>query len=94
MQEKLTRIPGLMLLGALSVVAAEKPASDNLTAPWEPCVKALGAAAYDTQATGHLAGTTDRLYIMYYGPQGYFDRRGCDIRAAVYTGGLMDLQSK
>ena len=37
---------------------------------------------------GEVLKVADRLYIMYYGPQGYFDRRGCDIRAAVYAGDL------
>jgi hypothetical protein len=31
------------------------------------------------------------LYIMYYGPQGYFDRKDCDIRLAIYSGELNDL---
>lgn len=43
---------------------------------------------------GEVLKVADRLFIIYYGPQGYFDRRGCDIRVAVYTGDLKDLQSK
>ena len=57
MQEKWTLMAGLMLLGALSAAAAEKPSGDNRAAPWEPCVRTLGAAAYDTQAVRRLAGT-------------------------------------
>lgn len=29
---------------------------------------------------------TDDLYLMYYGPDGYFDQKSCDIRLAVYRG--------
>ena len=43
---------------------------------------------------GEVLKLADRLYIMYYGPQGYFDRRDCDIRAAVYAGDLMELKSR
>jgi hypothetical protein len=30
----------------------------------------------------------DQLYFMYYGPDGYFDQKGCDIRLAVLSGTL------
>lgn len=33
---------------------------------------------------------TNDLYLMFYGPDGYFDQRGCDIRLAVLKGGLKD----
>lgn len=31
------------------------------------------------------------LYLMYYGPQGFFDRSNCDIRLAMYKGKLTDM---
>jgi len=31
------------------------------------------------------------LYLMYFGPNGYFDRKDCDIRLSVYNGKLSDL---
>ena len=34
---------------------------------------------------------TDGLYLMYYGPLGYFDAMDCDIRLAVFAGKLDDL---
>lgn len=34
------------------------------------------------------------LYYMYYGPDGYFDQKGCDIRLAVYRGELTALAGK
>jgi hypothetical protein len=40
---------------------------------------------------GEVLKLADRLYVLYYGPQGYFDWRGCDIRAAIYAGDLKDL---
>lgn len=43
---------------------------------------------------GEVLKVAERLYIMYYGPQGYFDRRGCEIRAAIYAGDLKDLKSQ
>lgn len=33
----------------------------------------------------------EELYLMYYGPQGYFDAKNCDIRLAIYSGGLDEL---
>jgi len=33
----------------------------------------------------------DDLYLVYYGPLGYFDARDCDIRLAVFQGSLDDL---
>jgi hypothetical protein len=36
----------------------------------------------------------DNLYFMYYGPDGYFDQKGCDIRLAVYKGKLNALARK
>ena len=34
------------------------------------------------------------LYLMYYAPQGYFDRSACDIRLAVYNGKLSDMETR
>jgi hypothetical protein len=34
---------------------------------------------------------TDNLYFLYFGPDGYFDQKGCDIRLAVLNGSLNDL---
>jgi hypothetical protein len=36
----------------------------------------------------------DDLYFMYYGPDGYFDQKDCDIRLAVYKGKLSALAGK
>jgi hypothetical protein len=36
----------------------------------------------------------DDLYLMYYGPDGYFDQKDCDIRLAVYQGKLSALAAK
>ena len=36
----------------------------------------------------------DDLYLMYYGPAGHFDQKGCDIRLAVYGGRLNALAAK
>ena len=36
----------------------------------------------------------DDLYFMYYGPDGYFDQKDCDIRLAVYQGKLSALAGK
>ena len=33
------------------------------------------------------------LYLMYYAPQGFFDRANCDIRLAVYRGKLEDMET-
>jgi predicted GH43/DUF377 family glycosyl hydrolase len=35
----------------------------------------------------------DDLYLMFYSPQNYFDRKDCDVRLAVYNGRLPDLIS-
>jgi predicted GH43/DUF377 family glycosyl hydrolase len=35
----------------------------------------------------------DDLYLMVYSPQNHFDRKGCDIRVAIYNGRLADLIS-
>jgi hypothetical protein len=31
------------------------------------------------------------VYLLYYGPQGHFDARNCDVRVAVYAGKLEGL---
>jgi hypothetical protein len=36
----------------------------------------------------------DDLHLMYYGPDGYFDQKGCDIRLAVFQGNLNSLARK
>lgn len=37
---------------------------------------------------------TNDLHLMFYSPQGYFDRADCDIRLGVYNGLLKDLADK
>ncbi len=34
---------------------------------------------------------SENLYLMYFGPRNYFDRKDCDIRTAVYNGKINDL---
>jgi len=36
----------------------------------------------------------ENLYLMYYGPDGYFDGEGCDIRLALFAGNLDDLATR
>jgi hypothetical protein len=36
----------------------------------------------------------DDLFFVYYGPEGYFDQKDCDIRLAVYQGKLSALGGK
>lgn len=40
---------------------------------------------------GDIIKVGDDLYAMYYGPEGYFDQKDCDIRVAVYNGRIGDL---
>jgi predicted GH43/DUF377 family glycosyl hydrolase len=40
---------------------------------------------------GNIVRISNNLYAMYYGPDGYFDQKDCDIRLAVYKGKLEDL---
>lgn len=42
---------------------------------------------------GEVLKVSDDLWLMFYGPDGYFDQAGCDIRAALYKGKLADLAS-
>jgi hypothetical protein len=35
----------------------------------------------------------DDLYFLYFGPDGYFDQKDCDIRLAVYKGKLSALRA-
>jgi predicted GH43/DUF377 family glycosyl hydrolase len=35
---------------------------------------------------GEVLKVADDLWLMYYGPDGYFDQKGCDIRLAVFRG--------
>lgn len=49
---------------------------------------------YQSLQVGHAAEilkVDENLYLMYYGPQGYFDAKDCDIRLAIYNGDLDDL---
>ncbi len=43
---------------------------------------------------GEIIKAGDRLYLMYYGPNGFFDGEGCDIRLALFSGNLDDLAAK
>jgi predicted GH43/DUF377 family glycosyl hydrolase len=36
----------------------------------------------------------ENLYLMYYGPNDFFDGRGCDIRLALFAGNLDDLAAE
>ena len=53
----------------------------------------------DLAGFDHFVGYKERpmlkiagdLWRMYYGPDGYFDQAGCDIRLALYKGKLADL---
>jgi predicted GH43/DUF377 family glycosyl hydrolase len=40
---------------------------------------------------GELVQADEGVYLLYYGPQGYFDAKNCDIRVAVYAGKLDEL---
>lgn len=40
---------------------------------------------------GELLHVADDLFFLYYGPDGFFDGEGCDIRVAVMRGHLSDL---
>jgi|GEM_PF-3435643 len=37
---------------------------------------------------GEVIQLSNDLYFLYYGPDGYFDQAGCDIRVAFYKGNL------
>jgi hypothetical protein len=37
---------------------------------------------------GEVLKIADDLWLMFYGPDGYFDQAGCDIRVALYKGKL------
>jgi len=37
---------------------------------------------------GEMLKITDGLWLMFYGPDGYFDQAGCDIRVALFKGQL------
>ncbi len=39
---------------------------------------------------GEVLKIADDLYFMYFGPDGFFDQKNCDIRLAVYKGTLKD----
>jgi hypothetical protein len=43
---------------------------------------------------GEVLKVADDLWLMYYGPAGYFDQKGCDIRLAIYQGRLSALAEK
>lgn len=38
---------------------------------------------------GEVLKVEDGLYLMYFGPQNYFDRKDCDIRVALFQGDLI-----
>jgi hypothetical protein len=40
---------------------------------------------------GEVLKVTDDLQLMFYGPDGYFDQAGCNIRVALFKGKLSDL---
>ena len=44
-----------------------------------------------TGQDGEVLKVADDLWLMYYGPAGYFDQAGCDIRVALFKGKLADL---
>ncbi|MCX6929791.1 MAG: hypothetical protein NT154_42240 [Verrucomicrobia bacterium] len=43
---------------------------------------------------GEILNVADGLYFLYFGPDGYFDQKGCDIRLAIYAGRLSALEGK
>jgi len=40
---------------------------------------------------GEVIPLAPDLWLMFYGPEGFFDQAGCDIRAALYHGSLAGL---
>ena len=40
---------------------------------------------------GEILKVDDNRWLMYYGPQGYFDRKDCTINVAMYDGNLASL---
>jgi hypothetical protein len=40
---------------------------------------------------GEIIKADKNLYLIYYGPQGYYDKKNCDIRVALYKGELKHL---
>ena len=40
---------------------------------------------------GEILKVNRNKYLIYFGPAGYFDQAGCDIRMAIYQGKLKDL---
>jgi len=44
-----------------------------------------------TGMDGDIIQVSKDLYALYFGPEGYFDQKGCDIRLAVYKGKLEDM---
>jgi len=43
---------------------------------------------------GEVLPLTADSWLMFYGPDGFFDQAGCDIRAALYNGNLAGLAAK
>ena len=43
---------------------------------------------------GEILKVADDQWLLYYGPDGFFDQKGCDIRLAAHTGRLADLAKK
>jgi hypothetical protein len=40
---------------------------------------------------GEMLKIADDLWLMFYGPDGFFDQAGCDIRVALFKGKLTDM---
>ena len=40
---------------------------------------------------GEVLKVADGVWLMFYGPDGYFDQAGCDIRVSLFKGTLADL---
>jgi len=43
---------------------------------------------------GEVLKLADDLWLMFYGPDGFFDQAGCDIRVALFKGPLVDLGAR
>ena len=62
---------------------------------WTGCATSTDGLNWQAQNRRLLQGqdaeivrVADDLHLMYYGPDGYFDQKGCDIRLAVHNGPL------
>jgi hypothetical protein len=43
---------------------------------------------------GEVISAADNLWMLFYGPDGFFDQAGCDIRVALFSGKLSSLPQK